>query len=139
MWQSEANKHFNPGETIFARSQYKKHLEFFRAGKDYRERCAAARTILNDCDVLSGDPLRVRNTGPSSPTAWAQLVVLFRMIHDGAESGAMRLPKRHGVLFDPDRFKFLEGRSAGGAGQPQGRRHLIRPFNPPYPAETPPA
>ena len=42
--------------------------------------------------------------------AWAQLLVLFRMIHDGAEAGAMRLPKRHGVLFDPDRFAFLEGR-----------------------------
>jgi hypothetical protein len=42
--------------------------------------------------------------------AWAQLLVLFRMIHDGANSGAMRLPKRHGVLFDPDRFNFLEGR-----------------------------
>ncbi len=49
--------------------------------------------------------------------AWAQLLVLFRMIHDGAESGAMRLPKRHGVLFDPDRFKFLEGRQTGGARQ----------------------
>ena len=49
--------------------------------------------------------------------AWAQLLVLFRMIHDGAESGAMRLPKRHGVLFDPDRFKFLEGRPAAGARQ----------------------
>ncbi len=49
--------------------------------------------------------------------AWAQLVVLFRMIHDGADSGAMRLPKRHGVLFDPDRFKFLEGRPSGGARQ----------------------
>jgi len=49
--------------------------------------------------------------------AWAQLLVLFRMIHDGAQSGAMRLPKRHGVLFDPDRFKFLEGRSSGGARQ----------------------
>jgi hypothetical protein len=47
--------------------------------------------------------------------AWAQLLVLFRMIHDGAESGAMRLPKRHGALFDPDRFTFLEGRSSGGA------------------------
>ena len=49
--------------------------------------------------------------------AWGQLLVLFRMVHDGAESGAMRLPKRHGVLFDPDRFPFLEGRSAGGARQ----------------------
>lgn len=49
--------------------------------------------------------------------AWAQLLVLFRMIHDGADTGAMRLPKRHGVLFDPDRFKFLEGRPVGGAHQ----------------------
>jgi hypothetical protein len=49
--------------------------------------------------------------------AWAQLVVLFRMIYDGAESGAMRLPKRHGVLFDPDRFTFLEGRPSGSARQ----------------------
>jgi len=49
--------------------------------------------------------------------AWAQLLVLFRMIHDGADSGSMQLPKRHGVLFDPDRFKFLEGRSIGGARQ----------------------
>ena len=49
--------------------------------------------------------------------AWAQLLVLFRMIYDGAESGAMRLPKRHGVLFDPDRFTFLEGRPSGSARQ----------------------
>src|SRR4030095_8292161 len=27
----------------------------------------------------------------------------------------MRLPKRHGILFDPDRFPFLEGRRSGGA------------------------
>ena len=47
--------------------------------------------------------------------AWGQLLVLFRMVHDGAESGGMRLPTRHGVLFDPDRFPFLEGRPAGGA------------------------
>ncbi len=47
--------------------------------------------------------------------AWAQLLALFRMIHDGAESGAMRLPKRYGVLFDPDRFKFLEGRISASA------------------------
>ena len=36
--------------------------------------------------------------------AWGQLLVIFRMVHDGAESGGMRLPTRHGVLFDPDRF-----------------------------------
>ena len=43
--------------------------------------------------------------------AWPQLLVIFRMIHDGAELDAMQLPKRHGVLFDPNRFPFLEGRS----------------------------
>jgi hypothetical protein len=49
--------------------------------------------------------------------AWAQLLVLFRMIHDGADSGAMRLPKRHGALFAPDRFTFLEGRPIGSTRQ----------------------
>jgi hypothetical protein len=53
--------------------------------------------------------------------AWAQLVVLFRMIYDGAVSGSMRLPKRHGVLFDPDRFPFLEGRSSSTALQANER------------------
>jgi hypothetical protein len=49
--------------------------------------------------------------------AWGQLLVLFRLIHDGADTDAMQIPKRHGVLFDPDRFKFLEGRKEGGARQ----------------------
>jgi hypothetical protein len=47
--------------------------------------------------------------------AWAQLLVLFRMIYDGADAGTLRLPKRHGALFDPERFKFLEGRAVGSA------------------------
>jgi hypothetical protein len=42
--------------------------------------------------------------------AWPQLLVLFRMIHDGAACGGTSLPPRHGVLFDPDRYPFLEGR-----------------------------
>jgi hypothetical protein len=53
--------------------------------------------------------------------AWAQLLVLFRVLYDGAESATMRLPERHGVLFDPDRFPFLEGRPTGGARQIQER------------------
>ncbi len=47
--------------------------------------------------------------------AWAQLVALFRMVHDGAHAEGLRLPPRHGVLFDPDRYPFLEGRRAGAA------------------------
>jgi len=53
--------------------------------------------------------------------AWAQLLVLFRMIHDGAKHGEMRLPKRHGALFDPDRFPFLEGRRSPTAFQTHER------------------
>ena len=49
--------------------------------------------------------------------AWAQLLVLFRLFHDGAEADGLHLPRRLGVLFDPDRFPFLEGRGAGGARQ----------------------
>ena len=49
--------------------------------------------------------------------AWAQLLALFRMVHDGAEAGGVRMPPRHGVLFDPDRYPFLEGRSSAGARQ----------------------
>ena len=49
--------------------------------------------------------------------AWSQLLVLFRLIHDGGEAEEMRLPRRYGVLFDPDRFPFLEGRTDVGARQ----------------------
>lgn len=53
--------------------------------------------------------------------AWAQLLVLCRMIHDGATVGNVTLPARHGVLFDPDRFPFLEGRTGAGSRQIHAR------------------
>ena len=49
--------------------------------------------------------------------AWAQLLVLFRMIHDGAECDGMKLPARSGELFSPARFPFLEGWPGSGAPQ----------------------
>lgn len=49
--------------------------------------------------------------------AWAQLLALFRMIHNGAKGARLRLPPRHGVLFDPDRYTFLEGRPLGAVAQ----------------------
>ena len=62
--------------------------------------------------------------------AWAQLLVLFRLIHDGAPAwrtgGALHLPERLGALFDPDRFPFLEGRHAGA-----GARQTIERVRPP--------
>ena len=43
--------------------------------------------------------------------AWAQLLTLFRVLHDGARSSDLRLPERAGRLFDPDAYPFLEGRA----------------------------
>ena len=61
---------------------------------------------------------------------WAQLLVLFRLIHDGAPAwrtgGALDLPERLGALFDPDRFPFLEGRHAAA-----GARQTIKRVRPP--------
>lgn len=45
--------------------------------------------------------------------AWSRLLATFRAIHAGVEHDHMRLPAYGGSLFDPDRFPFLEGRSAG--------------------------
>ena len=42
--------------------------------------------------------------------AYAQLLALWRMVHDGAEGPNMSLSPRHGDLFHPDRYPFLEGR-----------------------------
>jgi hypothetical protein len=43
--------------------------------------------------------------------AWAQLLTLFRLIHGGSQHSDLRLPARHGYLFDPDAYPFLEGRT----------------------------
>ena len=60
--------------------------------------------------------------------AWAQLLVLFRMVFDGAEADGMHLPRRHGVLFDPDRFPFLEGKTSGDL--PSGPKRASLPLVP---------
>src|ERR1043166_4759262 len=43
--------------------------------------------------------------------AWAQLLALFRAVHNGCRHPQMKMPARSGYLFDPDRFKFLIGTS----------------------------
>ena len=44
--------------------------------------------------------------------AWGSLLSLFRLIFDGGGQYEDYLPARHGELFDPDIFPFLEGREA---------------------------
>lgn len=43
--------------------------------------------------------------------AWAWLLSLFRLVYDGGSHAELYLPARHGQLFDPDEYAFLEGRS----------------------------
>ena len=62
--------------------------------------------------------------------AYAQLLALFRMVHDGARSGDMQLTRRHGTLFDPDRYLFLEGRTNEVAGGRQAHQRIEAPLVP---------
>ncbi|MCP9910785.1 N-6 DNA methylase, partial [Cyanobium sp. BA20m-p-22] len=45
--------------------------------------------------------------------AWASLLSLFRLVYDGGGADPSYLPARHGKLFDPDAYPFLEGRDTG--------------------------
>ncbi len=65
---------------------------------------------------LREDAARHPDTMDQRFGAWAQLIALSRMVHDGARSGDLHLPPRHGELFDPDVYRFLEGRDAQVAG-----------------------
>ena len=62
-------------------------------------------------DKLRVDAGRFPDTMDQRYGAWSRLLVLFRMVHDGAKRGDLRLPPRYGHLFDPDGWAFLEGRS----------------------------
>jgi len=59
---------------------------------------------------LRADDGRYPDTMNQRYGAWAQLLTLFRLIYEGGSHGGLRIPPRHGYLFDPDRYNFLEGR-----------------------------
>jgi len=51
--------------------------------------------------------------------AWARLLAVFRIVHQGCRHAALKMPPRHGHLFDPDRFPFLEGRAPREGSAPE--------------------
>ncbi|AFY66690.1 Eco57I restriction-modification methylase domain-containing protein [Geitlerinema sp. PCC 7407] len=53
--------------------------------------------------------------------AWAALLSLFRLVYDGGGPTEEYLPARHGQLFDPDEYPYLEGRSLGSRFATCGR------------------
>lgn len=62
---------------------------------------------------LREDAARYPDTMDARFGAWAQLLALFRLIHDGGGHGDLHFPSRHGRLFDPNAYPFLEGRATG--------------------------
>ena len=68
---------------------------------------------------LVEDEARHPDTMDQRYGAWAHLVSLFRLVYGGVvyddrnrpESRRVAIPARHGDLFRPDRFPFLEGKS----------------------------
>jgi hypothetical protein len=59
---------------------------------------------------LRADTGQYPDTMDSRYGAWAQIITLTRLLYEGGGHGSWRLPPRHGGLFDPDAFPFLEGR-----------------------------
>lgn len=64
-------------------------------------------------DKLREDAGRYPDTMDRRYGAWARLLSLFRLVYDGGHHEGLRLPPRHGRLFDPDAYPFLEGRPYG--------------------------
>ncbi len=67
--------------------------------------------------------------------AWAQLLVLFRLVHGGVEYDDLSkpdrprvaIPARRGELFDPERFPFLEGWKPKSDETPEPSAALVLP------------
>jgi hypothetical protein len=68
-------------------------------------------SLLGLFERLREDNAHYPDTMTQRYGAWAQLLTLFRLLHDGASHDPFRVPPRHGRLFDPDVYPFLEGRT----------------------------
>ncbi len=79
------------------------------AGEVYQKHYA----LLGLFKRLQDDEANHPDTMDARYGAWAQMLALFRLVHDGGGHGDLRFPPRHGRLFDPDAYPFLEGRPAG--------------------------
>ena len=67
---------------------------------------------------LREDDGRHHDTMDSRYGAWAQLLALFRLMYRGSPHPSLSLPARHGYLFDPEAFPFLEGRTLASPKPP---------------------
>jgi hypothetical protein len=72
-------------------------------------------------DRLRDDASNYPDTMEQRFGAWAWLLSLFRLVYDGGGATEDYLPARHGQLFDPDVYPFLEGHGEGVPRVSDGR------------------
>ncbi len=75
-------------------------------GSDLYVRNYAVRTLF---ERLRNDAEQYPDTMDFRFGAWPQLLALFRVLFEGCEHPYLNLPPRAGHLFEPTRFRFLEG------------------------------
>ena len=73
--------------------------------------------------------------------AWVRLLSLFRAIYSGIDHPLLRMPAMGGSLFDPDKYPFLEGRSASEmlearVGSARGKWHSHSTLSLPLPIDN---
>ena len=71
----------------------------------------SAYSVTGLYERLRADAAMHPDTMDQRYSAYAQLLALWRMVHDGAQGPNIGLSPRHGDLFDPGRYPFLEGRA----------------------------
>ena len=72
--------------------------------------------LRDEANRVGEEALEVRSAG------WQRLLALFRGVHRGIAHDRLRIPAYGGVVFDPDRHPWLEGRTS--AEEPVGERVL---------------
>ena len=104
--RTEGNKLklFYPDTGPLRRELYPKHMEFFRAGRDYRERCAIAANRVGKTEGMGGYETALHLTG-QYPDWWEGRV--FRTAVDGWAAGKSNETTRDIIqrkLFGPTRY-----------------------------------
>jgi hypothetical protein len=85
--------------------------EMLRLGEPLYDENYAASTLreqLREAADQHGEEVLERRAD-----AWSRLLATFRAVYGGIAHETLRLPAYGGTLFDPDRYPFLEGRTAG--------------------------
>ena len=87
-------------------------------------------SVLSLFEQLQADHGAYPDTMSRRFGAWGRLITLFRAVFLGVSQGGLTMPPRHGSLFDPHQYPFLEGWGPAGSApisQPEDRAGVKLP------------